>query len=179
MINYRQLQSIASESLASQDKFELFHMLVAVAQLEPKKILEVGVHSGNNLKNFARAFPNAELYGIETETQHLVFKDFTLIEGDSTDLDIVARTAKHGPFDFIFIDGDHTYSVVKDDWENYSKLVRPGGAIGFHDTSRMGKSWDTHVEVRKFLDEIWATSTHKCVEFWNGRDNPGIAIIYL
>jgi hypothetical protein len=35
--------------------------------------------------------------------------------------------------DFLFIDGNHTYSGVKMDFEIYSKLVRPGGIIAFHD----------------------------------------------
>lgn len=35
--------------------------------------------------------------------------------------------------DLLFIDGDHTYNGVKQDWELYSPLVRTGGMIVFHD----------------------------------------------
>jgi predicted O-methyltransferase YrrM len=35
--------------------------------------------------------------------------------------------------DYLFIDGDHTYEGVKMDYEMYSRLVRPGGIIAFHD----------------------------------------------
>lgn len=35
--------------------------------------------------------------------------------------------------DFLFIDGDHDYSVVRADYENYGPLVRKGGLIAFHD----------------------------------------------
>ena len=35
--------------------------------------------------------------------------------------------------DFLFIDGDHSYEGAKQDFENYSKLVRPGGLIALHD----------------------------------------------
>lgn len=35
--------------------------------------------------------------------------------------------------DFLFIDGDHSYEGVKADFEDYRKLVRPGGLIAFHD----------------------------------------------
>lgn len=38
--------------------------------------------------------------------------------------------------DFLFIDGNHTYSGVKMDFEIYSKLVRPGGIIAFHDIGK-------------------------------------------
>jgi predicted O-methyltransferase YrrM len=35
--------------------------------------------------------------------------------------------------DFLFIDGDHTYEGVKDDFERYSPFVADGGLIAFHD----------------------------------------------
>jgi predicted O-methyltransferase YrrM len=38
--------------------------------------------------------------------------------------------------DFLFIDGDHTYKGVKEDFEMYSPLVRKGGVIAFHDITK-------------------------------------------
>ncbi len=35
--------------------------------------------------------------------------------------------------DALFIDGDHAYKAVLQDWLLYSPLVRPGGIIAFHD----------------------------------------------
>lgn len=40
-----------------------------------------------------------------------------------------------GQFDFIFIDGDHSYEGIKTDWELYSKKVAKGGIIALHDTT--------------------------------------------
>jgi cephalosporin hydroxylase len=37
------------------------------------------------------------------------------------------------PISFLMIDGDHTYSGVKSDFEKYAPLVRSGGLIAFHD----------------------------------------------
>lgn len=37
------------------------------------------------------------------------------------------------PVDFLFIDGDHTEAGVRQDYEDYGPLVRPGGLIAFHD----------------------------------------------
>lgn len=171
-------QKIAKECGASQDAFELRQMLGAVAQLKPKKILEIGVHTGNGLKAFAQAFPDAQLFGLEIDTQHLVFKDFELIEGDATDQAIINKVREFGPFDFIFIDGDHTFEGVKADWDNYHPMVRPGGAVGFHDTSRTGEGWMSKVEVRPFLETLWKSNSYQCAEYWNGRENPGTAIIW-
>ena len=38
--------------------------------------------------------------------------------------------AEHGPYDFIFIDGDHEYAGIKRDWLDYSYL---GNIVAFHD----------------------------------------------
>ena len=50
-------------------------------------------------------------------------------------------------FDFIYIDGIHTYEQVKIDIENYQPLVKSGGVIGGHD---YGPHWPT---VNKAVDE--------------------------
>lgn len=51
--------------------------------------------------------------------------------------------------DFLFIDGDHSYSGVKKDFQLYSPLVRRGGLIALHDilphdkvtTCRVDRCW--------------------------------------
>jgi len=37
-------------------------------------------------------------------------------------------------FDFVFIDGDHSFEGLKGDWEHWSSLVRPGGCVALHDS---------------------------------------------
>ena len=37
-------------------------------------------------------------------------------------------------FDFVFIDGDHSFEGLKGDWEGWSRLVRPGGCVALHDS---------------------------------------------
>ena len=49
-------------------------------------------------------------------------------------------------FDFVFLDGLHTYEMVKWEIEHYSKLIRPGGALIGHD-------YDTFKGVKKAVDE--------------------------
>ena len=43
-------------------------------------------------------------------------------------------TGEHEPVDFIFIDGDHSYDGLRDDWEAWSPLVAPGGIVALHDS---------------------------------------------
>ena len=42
-------------------------------------------------------------------------------------------------FDFIFIDGDHSYEGLKGDWESWSPLVKSGGMIALHDSVDSGE----------------------------------------
>jgi predicted O-methyltransferase YrrM len=59
-----------------------------------------------------------------------------LIRADSHSSDTFAdvETRLDGELlDFLFIDGDHTYDGVKQDFERYKALVRRGGLIAFHD----------------------------------------------
>jgi len=42
--------------------------------------------------------------------------------------------AREAPVDFLFIDGDHTYEGLRDDWESWSGLVAPDGLVALHDS---------------------------------------------
>lgn len=68
---------------------------------------------------------------------------------NASTLAMVADTAGH--FDLLFIDGDHSYEGVKQDFEMYAPLVRPGGVIAFHDIL------DTtfHHNAGCYVDRLW------------------------
>ncbi len=61
------------------------------------------------------------------------------------------EAAKHcGPYDVLFIDGDHTYEGVHLDHANYSTMVKPGGIIAFHDAlERPG--YEEEISVWRYL----------------------------
>jgi hypothetical protein len=54
--------------------------------------------------------------------------------------------------DFLFVDGGHSYSDAKWDYEQFSPLVRKGGIIAFHDIALVSPSPD--YECKKFWDEL-------------------------
>lgn len=53
-------------------------------------------------------------------------------------------------FDFIFIDGDHSYSGCKKDIRVWLSKVKPGGFIGGHDYDHPDQG-----EVKKAVDELF------------------------
>jgi predicted O-methyltransferase YrrM len=39
-----------------------------------------------------------------------------------------------GTFDFVFIDGDHSWDAIVQDWNDWSERVEPRGIVALHDT---------------------------------------------
>jgi predicted O-methyltransferase YrrM len=79
-------------------------------------------------------------------------KNVDVIVGDSRTLEI-----ETGEVDLVFIDGDHTYEGVKNDFERFGRRLRVGGALLFDDTFDE-ELFKTHTEsvgrlVREILDE--------------------------
>jgi hypothetical protein len=76
--------------------------------------------------------------GARRRNQHLEsrFPRFHGLLGDSHNpaaFEQVSSFMGKERFDFLFIDGDHTYDGVKQDYMMYRELVHPGGIIAFHD----------------------------------------------
>lgn len=47
------------------------------------------------------------------------------------------------PIDFLFVDGDHSESAVRRDWEDWHRFVVPGGVVVFHDARVFPGGWTT------------------------------------
>jgi predicted O-methyltransferase YrrM len=120
----------------------------------PKRILEIGTCNGGSLFLFAQVaaadahlisvdLPDGEFGGGYPSWKTPLYRRFgrpgqrlDLLRADSHDtatLDQVRGLLGGELLDFLFIDGDHSYDGVRQDFESYSSLVRNGGLIGFHD----------------------------------------------
>lgn len=64
----------------------------------------------------------------------LPFNKLEIYKGYSTDNSILEKVNKK-PFSVIYMDGDHTYDVVKKDIDNYSKLLHQGGLLIMDDAA--------------------------------------------
>ena len=86
-------------------------------------------------------------------------KTTELLFGDSHSKGLRTEAARHGPYDFMFLDGDHTARGVRQDYLDYRSLVTPNGFIAFHDiTADPKKSGNIDkngpIEVAKVWHEI-------------------------
>jgi predicted O-methyltransferase YrrM len=107
-------------------------------------------------------------------------KQISLIREDSHSLSTlraVRTILEERKLDFLFIDGDHTYNGAKIDFEMYSKLVRKGGIIAFHDI--VSGPQESVGGVPRFWNEIKRDFKHvELVKDWK-QGGFGIGIVYV
>jgi predicted O-methyltransferase YrrM len=166
------LAAIAIEEReAVQKPSELTELLALVADLRPRRVVEIGTYRGGSLWAFAQLaasdaillsidLPGGEFgagYDGEVESRFANFlrheQRIVTLPLDSHDPATVAaaRAALEGvPVDLLFIDGDHSYEGVKRDFELYAPLVRPGGIVALHDILA-DSDWEG-----SDVDRLWA-----------------------
>lgn len=128
----------------AQDPRELWQVVQRLNTLQPRRTLEIGVNYGGTTR-FWQELTNGTVLSIDMDTDKVVV-DFSghnrlrplLLQGDSTDPEIIATARELAPYDFLFIDGGHTYEIAKADWDNYYPMVRSGGIVGIHDVGAVG-----------------------------------------
>lgn len=126
---------------------EIAGLAAEVEKLRPKVIVEIGTYEGGTSLiwtqlaservitcDIAPPGPRGEL--IKAFPPPGSGCEVSILTGDSHSPDFAARLEKElggREVDFLFIDGDHTEAGVEADYRTYSRLVREGGIIAFHD----------------------------------------------
>ncbi len=123
-----------------QTPFELDQMLALFDRKDPARVLEIGSWQGGTLWHWLQtadhvvAIDDAMRFAPQwNQWAEDAGADLQLLLGRSQDPDVVVQVFEHGPYGWVLIDGDHTYEAVKADWDNYSRMVEPGGIVCFHD----------------------------------------------
>ncbi len=128
--------------------FELCLLNALVRRLRPEAIFEFGTFDGRTTVNLvAAAPPDARAWTLNLPDERVSFDGLdvriggrfaggpfagriTQLYGDTRTFDYAPH---QGQMDFIFIDAGHGYDLVTSDSEAALKLLRPGGAIVWHD----------------------------------------------
>ncbi|MGI0134786.1 MAG: class I SAM-dependent methyltransferase [Candidatus Micrarchaeaceae archaeon] len=159
---------------------EIESLLIEVERLEPLNILEIGTAGGGTLFLLSRAatrdsvlisvdLPKGAWGGGYSWWRGSIYKQLLrpgqrcrLIRGDShsaSSLDGVKAALGGRSLDVLFIDGDHSYAGVRQDFNMYAPLVRRDGLIAFHDIVVHPPS--TKTEVSQFWNELKGSYEHK------------------
>ena len=170
-----------------QDQWELSRML---SLIEGKKsLLEVGSNFGGTLKRMAtKLAPDALIVSVDypfddtpkwlnpvgtlkKNCKQIAAKGHRveLFIADSHAADTVAKVKALGPYDFGFIDGDHSYEGVKADWDNYGPMCK---TVGFHDIAGPVEG------CTRFWKELRDSGRFGTREFINPQKKFGIGIVY-
>lgn len=130
-----------------QEASELVGLVELVADENPRTAVEIGTARGGSLYVLARRLDAAEtLVSVDNAAVHdqrgqffeafASEKEVCTVTGSShrpRTVERVRRALPNDEIDFLFIDGDHSYSGVKRDFELYEPLVADGGIVAFHD----------------------------------------------
>ena len=180
-----------------QVKEELIEFLNVFIKQHPKIIFECGTAHGGNLFLLTQFsdkdstiisvdLPGGKFGGGYPSWKIPFYKSFAsnnqriiLIREDShkiSTLEKVKEVLNNKKIDVAFIDGDHTYTGVKKDFELYRHLIKPGGLIVFHD---IVPHKNKNVGVPKFWQEILKEYEFKeIVKDWD-QNWAGIGVLYI
>lgn len=190
-----------------QNKIELLELSKIIHFHKPFNFLEIGTQYGGTFYLLSSLSSGKKisvdlidgihggLDGDSIERRNLVLKsyfpDCHLLNLDSHSeptLDTVKEILNGEKLDILFIDGDHSYSGVRKDFEMYKSLVRSGGMVVFHDINYIPQL--PECEVYKFWNELFNCEEMKdrfkyelnCKSNWMKRKDfvlGGFGVIYI
>jgi predicted O-methyltransferase YrrM len=156
-----------------QSQFEIGELYQTVLRRRPKVVVEIGTCHGGTLYLWCQAadpqatiisidLPEGEFGGGYPACRAEFYRAFAnpgqkihLLRADShspktaTDVQQLLRGRE---IDFLFIDGDHTYAGVKQDFELYRPLIGKHGLIALHDIAP--RPDEPRIEVWRFWQEL-------------------------
>ena len=151
-----------SEFAPAQVPEELWWLCERLNELQPSRCLEIGSGSSGiywgffaptislTMAQYSQSdIPHTpqEFAGFERITHpasegstssYLEDYGVTTYIGDSHKQSTLDQLTALGPYDFLFIDGDHSRIGVEQDIRMYVPLVNPGGLVAFHDWDHTG-----------------------------------------
>jgi cephalosporin hydroxylase len=179
-----------------QVKSEIASLCRTLKELNPKTIVEIGTANGGTLFFYTRTVDPEKIVSVDLPSGSFgggypywkipFFKALgkknviQLVRADSHREDTLMTVKKHlkgKKVDYLFIDGDHTYEGVKQDFLMYSSLVRKGGVVVFHDVVKVKEK--IGCDVDKFWNEIKQQYPHAELIEDPNQNWSGIGILYL
>lgn len=143
-----------------------------------KKVFEIGSANGGTAVYWANMIgDDGVVYSIDIAPAYKCYrgteyeKQIIEIIGDSHDPSVMHQFAEKS-FDMLFIDGDHSYEGVKDDFYSFFPLVREKGFIVLHDIVDSEYHRERGCFVAAFWNEI--KDRYKTFEFIDTRETPEV-----
>lgn len=142
---------------AVQDRQELLSLVRLLIERNVTDVLEIGTYAGGTLWcwcQIAKGYIASIDYGDVPRDVFQTWHNPVLLwtpKISSRDPSLPLRLQGH-EYDFLFIDGGHSYDDARLDYKLCAPLVRKGGVIAFHDIAL--DTPDPQYQVKKFWLEI-------------------------
>ncbi|MBM3400839.1 MAG: class I SAM-dependent methyltransferase [Bacteroidetes bacterium] len=168
----------------SQVMKEITKLFELIKSENPKVVLEIGTDKGGTLYLWCQAAAEdativsidlssrrrysprrRDLYAKFVKSVHQKLHFLPFSSHEQSTVDKACALFGNKKIDYLFIDGDHTYEGVKQDYIMFSPLVKTGGLIAFHDI----KTVRPDCGVR----EVWEEVTKDMVKenYWEYAEN--------
>jgi|688.fasta_scaffold03813_3 hypothetical protein len=147
------LSEIVDNSLTDKNTLhsylDLYYSLLHKKKYTAQNILEIGIHIGGSIKLWYDFFPNAKIYGLDSQmcTDHILFPNmlknnervvlFTNTDAYKEDVIDKNITSKNIKFDFMIDDGPHTLESQQNFIRYYSKFLKDDGILVIEDVQTM------------------------------------------
>lgn len=144
------------ESKSLTTNLDIFLLWKTLEYFKPESILEIGIYQGRTLALFSEAASEKCIIdGIDIDTSniHDEFRQFyetkniNIIECNSKKLNL----QKSKSYDFVHIDGDHSYDFVMSDFTNIKNNIKNSSIICFDD-------YNPYKGVQQAVNEIISTT---------------------
>lgn len=179
----------------SQRDWELAQLIEVFKAQQPKYIVEIGSQDGGTLYQWITHAPpgavivNIDILENQTDPDAVLkrwqdwahkrndIRLYTFIGRSQSDEAIAFVKERMPEINFLFIDGDHRYRGVKQDWINYGSMTN--GVVAFHDLMTPKNGVQDHITVGKLWNEIQHVG-YPTREIWAGADPDwgGIGLVY-
>ena len=182
-----------------QVRKEILDFAYIVRDRKPKTLLEIGTNTGGTFFVLCQlADPTGTVISLDLPSARFSSLSRTLsqkillrymprrsqkkyfLEGDSHKAASLVRVQEKllgRKLDLLFIDGDHSYEGVLQDFEMYCPLVSQGGMVAFHDIAEHPKG--SGCEVNRFWNEVKRRYPYREIMQDPLQGWAGIGIIYL
>lgn len=169
---------------------ELQQMVELYKERKPLRVLEIGVWHGGTLREWMEhARPGAVITAVDLHHTHRGLydrwqkedTDLRMVFGNSQQQSVIDCVREFGPFDWVFIDGDHSIEGVRADVENYLPMVALGGVLLMHDVVapsdwEVGRFYPPGIVytelARKYYTDVFCKNAPSAVSH-------GIGVVYV
>lgn len=172
-----------------QDLSEFTQLLLIYQHFWPRRVLEIGSADGGTVWSWSHnGERGVQITAVSLFEQkdykdpRLLFKKWedecfckiTAINGDSHDPKVIEQMKANAPFDWIFIDGDHSADSVRTDYETCRSMAAHPSIIVLHD---IGFPDGPNLQVGPLWDEL--SKTNNTTRIVRNPGTLGIGVLFL